>query len=950
MKKTIQKWLVLSLLVSFFSMNLPIHAEEETPIPESNEVVVEEEIIQEEENQEEVVEPVENTSITVEESTINNEEPVVVQEEELETPVIEEEVQTEPVQNAEEEVEDEVVYVEASEPMVNPYWEELFGYEAMVEAYPVETEPTVSIQTFGKKKAAKVSNAFNTKEDAASYIAHGMSTFADRIELDLTYTFQSKEELAATREELVNLAKEQLDDYFDNSWAVVSYGSYSFINKFPYEQTIHYTYTVSYMLSRAQENEFSSHLQEVLDELNLWNASDYEKVKGVYDYVCSHVVYDWAGFNAANGKTPGAMTPDERLTWTAYKALMQGTAVCQGYSLLVYRMLTSLGLDCHYVNNDEKESGEAAHAWNIVNLEGNYYYLDTTWDAGESEYQYFLRGSNHFPGHTLASEQANKYVISEEDYIKQEEEQPVVEAESITLNPTEGKIAIGEYLKLISQVEPQNATNQRLVYSSSDETIATVNQNGVVAGIEKGTATITVTLDNGLFAECLVTVYKPVSAITVTPEILELEVGKTGQLNVFFEPEDADYQEVNFESSDKTIATVDANGLVTGVAQGLTEITITSENGKKATCLVLVIQPVTSISITPKTLYLNVGETKPITISIKPEDATDQRFTLYNPDNTIALLNEDWTLTGIKPGTITLTVFSTNGKTATSKVVVRQPVTSISMYKLVTITEGDTFSLKAIIQPSNASNKKVTYTSSNPKVATIDQNGLLTAIKAGTTRITAKTQDGSNLSATTLVTVEEPITIYSCTLNLNVGWEYHKNGKDYWYEKVKGYFVRQGVYGSKGNVFYDGTERGREIYDPCSDGWYWLDAKYEGAKAVDKEVFMPYIYSNESSFGANEINNAVNDSNNYTENGVKANMGEQVKAAIENGTGKWVRYDAEGKMYKGWYKVEGRDATIYKDQVGNVYYYDYKTGLMAKGWTNIGGTWYFFDPVTGVLQ
>ena len=177
-------------------------------------------------------------------------------------------------------------------------------------------------------------------------------------------------------------------------------------------------------------------------------------------------------------------------------------------------------------------------------------------------------------------------------------------------------------------------------------------------------------------------------------------------------------------------------------------------------------------------------------------------------------------------------------------------------------------------------------------------------------------------------------------------WETGSDGKQYWYENN----IKQGVYGQKGNVFYDNTERGREIYDPSSDGWYWLDTKYNGAKAVDKEVFMPYIYSNEDSFDYYQIEAVANESNWYTENGTTADMAKQIKDAINNKTGKWVRYNSAGKMYKGWYQVQGRDALIYPHQAGNIYYYDFKTGLMAKGWTVIDGKRYHFDEVTGVLD
>jgi glucan-binding YG repeat protein len=91
--------------------------------------------------------------------------------------------------------------------------------------------------------------------------------------------------------------------------------------------------------------------------------------------------------------------------------------------------------------------------------------------------------------------------------------------------------------------------------------------------------------------------------------------------------------------------------------------------------------------------------------------------------------------------------------------------------------------------------------------------------------------------------------------------------------------------------------------------------------------------------------------NSYSENGgPTSNMGDQVREAIMSGKGKWVRYDENGKMIKGWVTITGTLAEIYPNQEGNTYYYDYMTGLMAKGWTTIGGQQYYFDEVTGVLQ
>ena len=178
----------------------------------------------------------------------------------------------------------------------------------------------------------------------------------------------------------------------------------------------------------------------------------------------------------------------------------------------------------------------------------------------------------------------------------------------------------------------------------------------------------------------------------------------------------------------------------------------------------------------------------------------------------------------------------------------------------------------------------------------------------------------------------------------NLEWE-TIGGKDYWYEND----VKMGVYGAPGNVWYDGTERGKEIYDPGSGAWYWLDACYDGAKATGKEVFMPYIYGNEKELDYIAKYNLAYESNTCEENLENAKLGYQIWQVMVTGTGKWVRYDEYGRMIKGWVTIEGDLAKCYPDQEGNVYYYDRRTGIMAKGIVEIDGKHYEFDRITGVL-
>ena len=168
--------------------------------------------------------------------------------------------------------------------------------------------------------------------------------------------------------------------------------------------------------------------------------------------------------------------------------------------------------------------------------------------------------------------------------------------------------------------------------------------------------------------------------------------------------------------------------------------------------------------------------------------------------------------------------------------------------------------------------------------------------------------------------------------------EFVQNGdKFYWFE----HGMKQGTYDDPQGVMGDGTIRGREIFDPASDGWYWLDSVYDGAKATGKEVWMPYIYQQEDKWTDAEKAKVAYESD--------PGMGECVLNAIKKKDGKWVRYDENGKMLKGWVTIAGALATLYPSQAGNTYYYDTRTGLMAKGWVTIDGVQHHFDEITGKM-
>lgn len=171
-------------------------------------------------------------------------------------------------------------------------------------------------------------------------------------------------------------------------WSVAKRGynaTYTETNSYYY---LDIPYEFTYYTTLEQEVSVGRKLDSIFTSFGFTEQTDdYTKIKTIYDYICANVTYDYA--NLEND----AYT----LKYTAYAALNNGTAVCQGYATLLYRMLLRAGIDCRVITGvDDTNEG---HAWNIVALDGRYYNMDSTWDAGYDEYEYFLRGTTDFPDH-----------------------------------------------------------------------------------------------------------------------------------------------------------------------------------------------------------------------------------------------------------------------------------------------------------------------------------------------------------------------------------------------------------------------------------------------------------------------------------------------------------------------------------------------------------------------
>ena len=158
------------------------------------------------------------------------------------------------------------------------------------------------------------------------------------------------------------------------------------------DEGLHYVfvYDCKYYTTAAQEAELSEKIDSVLQSLDINDeSSDYDVICAVYDYICANVSYDYDNLNDS----------EYLLKYTAYAAMINKTAVCQGYSALMYRMLQQKNIDCRLIPGSN-------HAWNIVAIDGVYYNADSTWDAGRDpkNYAYFLCGDSDFAEHTRYSE------------------------------------------------------------------------------------------------------------------------------------------------------------------------------------------------------------------------------------------------------------------------------------------------------------------------------------------------------------------------------------------------------------------------------------------------------------------------------------------------------------------------------------------------------------------
>ncbi len=321
-----------------------------------------------------------------------------------------------------------------------------------------------------------------------------------------------------------------------------------------------------------------------------------------------------------------------------------------------------------------------------------------------------------------------------------------VEVTSVKLNKTSVSLAVGGLVVLTATVSPENATDKTVTWSSSDESVATV-KDGKVESVGAGTVTITARAGD-VKAECAVTVEPvEVTSIQLDQESVVVPAGGTVELTATISPENATDKTVTWSSSDESVATV-IDGKVTGVGVG--SATITAQAGDfKAECSVTVIIEVVSIQLDRTSATLSVGNDMELTATVLPEDATDKTVVWASSDESVAIVI-DGKVTAVSVGSATITAQAGNIKVVCSVTVIIE-VASIKLNKAsVILYPGDSMELTATVLPENATDKTVTWSSSNASVATV-ANGKVTVVGVGSAAITARTSNGRSVECVIVV-------------------------------------------------------------------------------------------------------------------------------------------------------------------------------------------------------
>ena len=581
-------------------------------------------------------------------------------------------------------------------------------------------------------------------------------------------------------------------------------------------------------------------LDQLVDQANTLCQTDLEKVFYVHEWLVQNIAYDREH-----------LSDDVQDDHNLRGALLEGTAVCDGYAKTYALTLRKLGITGVLVT-----SKDIGHAWNMVELDGNWYQVDCTWDDpvdGSDQLGYCMHK------HLLCTteEMNTNHNDDGDDSVAFDLEN--LGTQNIVNLATDDTYENTWWKDKKSAIFPCGgdwyyASGERLFWRDDlgdcDSNLALEDDSGVVAGSIALDGTLLVATDKQACEQS--SWIKQYELDPASHEVTEKKkeslqsIGIAAQWDgIYYAVSQQEYhQDVRQYIKTRDIPVPTATPTAVPTATPTAAPTATPTATPTAIPTATPVKPTATPTATP----------------VKPTATPASGYTGWKTVNG----KDYWYENGVKQGT-----------TGRGKEI--YDLDSDAWYWLDADQGGAKAVSKDVYQESNGG-KWVRYDANGHMIKGWDTNDdgtyYFDLVTGAMTKGDA-TIDGLPCSFDTVTGI-----------GLNCAWK-RINGKDYWYEGGK----RQGY--DPNNAAY----RGKEIYDPASNGWYWLDNVQQGAKAVSKDVYQ------------------------------------------ESSGGKWVRYDANGQMIKGW-----------NTNADGTYYFDPITGAMAKGTTTIDGMTYYFDPATGVKR
>jgi uncharacterized protein YjdB len=328
----------------------------------------------------------------------------------------------------------------------------------------------------------------------------------------------------------------------------------------------------------------------------------------------------------------------------------------------------------------------------------------------------------------------------------------------ISLNKICAAIDEGKTLKLKAKLTPGSPANKTIAWSSSNPSVASVDSKGKVYGLVPGAAVITATASSGASAVCTVTVNSlAVSQVTLNNTAITLIEGKSATLRAALVPRNARFKTLAWVSSNPDVACVTQRGAVKGISPGTCTISAIAHNGVKGYCTVTVLEIFASrISLNKRSASIYIGSGLQLTAKITPAKTRNKAVTWASGNLSVAAVDANGYVQSIAVGTATITATTANGLTAACTLTVKPILVSsvaLSMKRAV-LSPGQQLVLAYAVAPGNATNGTITFTSSNPAVATVDQSGVVTGMAPGKATITCKANDGSRKKASCSIAVQ----------------------------------------------------------------------------------------------------------------------------------------------------------------------------------------------------